>query len=330
MSIRKVQMLPEAVYGTAAVGTYVALPGTKFSDKHKQNRAKPKIITGSRWDFNETRLTNAEAPCTLEMPLYYAMTCYAMALHCGPPVTAAVGGATGAFTNTFTPGLSTILSGTFQYKKVSSQNAGEWYQQTGVAFDKCTVAQNNKGIPTCTFEGYGMTPTNIAAPSESALAIEAYVHPNIAQYSVTKGGSAWKKATKLDIMTQQGYQPDWTLGSGVSPSRMKLGGASGTFKGQAFQDDYTGSIMETGDGSGLLGQYIITYQGTDAIGTGTPTTPRVQVTVPSPYVDTVTAVDTDSDDEESFDVSFGFNAALNSGMKYEFRNTLAASVFVGS
>src|SRR5690348_16438164 len=126
MAIRKLQMAYEAVYGVLPASGWVAIPGSKFKPGRKQNRVKPKIITGTRWDFYETRRSNAEASWSLEMPLYYAMTCYPMALHMGAPVTAAVPSATGAFTNTFKPGGSTMLSGTFQYMKVSSQNPGEW------------------------------------------------------------------------------------------------------------------------------------------------------------------------------------------------------------
>lgn len=330
MSVRNLQLGFEAVYGVAcAAPNYTALPGTKFTPGRNQHRVKPKIITGTRWDFFETRRANAEASWTLEMPLYYAMTCYPMALHMGAPVTATV--FTSAFSQTFKPGGTTMLSGTFQYRKVNSQNAaGQWYQMTGCEADKLSLKMSATGIPICTFTGFGKYPTAIGAPTIATLAIEAYIHPDAATQALTKAGAAWTKVETLDLESMQGLAPDWTIQATTSMARIKLGGASGTMKVLAFQDAYSGSLMETNDGSGLIAStgVIVTFTDTVTV-IGTAGSPSWTITAPLPYTDAANEKDSADDDEEEATISLAYDPTTTAGWKWVAVNMLPASTFVG-
>lgn len=329
MSIRNFQMDFEAVYGTAAAdGTQVAIPLTKFTHDRKQNRDKPRIITGTRWAFNETRRTKAECTWSAEMPLYYAKSVYMLALHFGEPVVTTV--FTSAKKHTFTPGGSAMLSGTFQWKEVSSANAGEWYQMTGALVTKLSLTTDTDGIPMLKFDGIGKYPTNISAPSTIAtLSIESYDHPNNAQFAITKAGAAYAKAQKLEFMSDQGLEGGWTLGSGVGISRVQLGDASGTIKATAFQDDYTGSFMEANDGTGLIAStgLIATWTGTNSIGTGG--TPAFVVSGPLPYVDEASNVDTQLDTAEDWSVSLAYSSGIASGWTWAATNMLPDTTYDG-
>lgn len=330
MSIRKVQLAFESTYGTAAAdGNQVAMPFTNFTvNGGKISRSQPRIITGTRWAFNETRKTKSEATWTAEMPLYFAMSCYPLALHFGAATVTTV--FTSAKKHTFTPGGNTILSGTFQYMEVSSQNAGEWYQVTGAVADVITLGTSPEGIPMVKFDGICKLETNISAPSTVAtLSIEAYDHPNNAQFSLTKAGSTYSKAQKLEWMSKQGYSPAWTLGGGLGMSRVELGDASGTIKATAFQDDYTGSLMETNAGTGLIAStgLIATWTGTDSIGTAG--TPLAVITAPLPYTDDVSRPSSDKDTIEDWSVSPAYSSGIASGWTWALTNMLANTIYTG-
>lgn len=329
MSVRKVQMDFEAVYGVAAAdGTQVAIPFSSFNVNNKIGRVKPPIKTGTRWKHHESRKTKAEATWTAEMPLYYAKSVYPLALHFGAPAVTTV--FTSAKKHTFTPGGNVLLSGTFQYMDVSSQNVGEWYQVTGAVVDTLTLGEDPDGIPTIKFDGICKLETNISAPATiAALAIEAYDHPNNAQFTMTKAGAAYAKAQKLEWMSKQGYLPAWTLGSGLGMSRVMLGDAEGQIKATAFQDDYTGSLMETNAGTGLIAStgLIFTWTGTDVIGTAG--VPSAVITAPLPYTDDVSRPNTDTDTIEDWSVSPAYSPGIASGWTWALTNMLADTVYAG-
>lgn len=330
MSIRNVQLGMEAVYGVASADTFqVAMPFTNFTvNGGKISRSKPRIITGTRWAFNETRKTKAEATWEAEMPLYFASSCYLLGLHFGAAVVTTV--FVSAKKHTFTPGGSTLLSGTFQYKDVSSQNPGEWYQVTGAVVDTLTLGTDPDGIPMIKASGICKLETNISPPTTIAtLAIESYDHPNNAQFAMTKAGSNYAKAQKLEWMSKQGFTPAWTLGSGLGMSRVMLGDAEGTIKATAFQDDYTGSLMETNAGTGLIAStgLIATWTGTDVIGTAG--VPSAIITAPLPYTDEVSRPQTDTDTIEDWSVSPAYSSGIASGWTWALTNMLANTIYTG-
>jgi hypothetical protein len=331
MSVRNLQLGFEAVYGVAAAAAfYTALPGTKFNPNRKQNRIKPKIITGTPWEFYESRRGSAEAAWSLEMPLYYERAAYPMALHFGTPITATV--VTTAFTSTFKPGTA-MLSGTFQYRKVNSQNAaGQWYQMTGCEANAMKLSMSSTGIPIVTFEGLGKYPTAISAPTIANLAIEQYVHPDAATQYIKKANVGWTKVEKLEMDSVRGLAGGWTIQQSTSMSRIQLGGSGGTLKATAFQDAYTGSIMELNDTTGLVptpGLEIGFIDTVTQIGTTPFTNPSLVITAPLPYTDDANEADSDMDDKEDFSISLAYDPTTTAGWKWVFTHMLPASTWTG-
>ena len=331
MAIREIHFAFELVEGTASASDYKVIPVRSFKPQNKNPREVPRETTGTTIVMHKTRRKGRHFEFTLEMYSYFDMLAYPLSIHLGYPVHAAVVGATGAFTQTFKPGGTAIPSATLRWKRVSSTNT-TWFRATGCKIKSMKFLKQANGLPVVQFQGFGKYATTISAPTPVTPTAAQYIQPtDTPQQSLTKGGTNWLLLKKLDVATDNGMAPDWTIQPTQDPARLALGDAKADLSAQGFFDAYAGSLIEGQDGAtGLLGQIIATINDTTSpIGTGTPTTPRIMFTAPKPFVMEADFTDSQKDDEEDGKIELGYDTTAVSNLLIELRNELAASEFVG-
>jgi len=327
----------ELVYGTAppvGAGNYVQLRVNDLGPKNAAPLDKPKETTGTTITLQRARLKGRQCNVNIKQYGYHDMTCYLMALAFGAPTVTLISGT--ANKHVFKAGGSSLLSATIRWKQVSGAGI-LWFQATGLKIKtvKCTVQAN--GMLLWEFDGIAKYATYLASPptpvSDSTSA--TYIQPiDMSQQALFTGtyppGTAWvDPATKFDITVDNGLTPDWVIAATRDFNRLKLGLTTATASVSAFLDVYTGSMTDKEDNSASVYPNI-TLAAIDTVTTiGTTDHPSTIISVPRPYIDSVTQDNTDFDTMETGTMDFGYDSTLASNISFEFHNDLTSSIYTG-
>jgi hypothetical protein len=302
------------------------MPFTEGNLTLSRNRIIPDEHNGTRIRARVARRGPSSSTFQFTMLGYYDLLGIPLMSALNAPSVVADGGASGVFEATFKAGGANVPTLAIQF-----YDGAEWWQLLGASVTSWSPTITGDGLPAFQFSLVTREATRIAAPTIPAQTWASYVHPmDVPQQSVSVNASPYADLLTASLNINNNREPLFTIGS-ASMRRATEGVVEVGFDLEAIYTAYSGSLLEDHVENTSPGAVVLTVEDTaTAIGSGTPTTPRMQISVPAPLLTSGEPDPSNVETRQTISGTAGYNSASATALSVALRNEWPAYIYEGN